>query len=281
MDAELLVDLRTEIGEGPLWDYRAGRLLFVDVVAGELFAATLDGRVEIVGMGHALGAVGLREAGGYVLATQHGVATLEPGGKPEPFSDLRLAERMRMNDAQVGPDGCLWAGSMAWDAAADAGTLYRVAPDGSWSVVLHPLTISNGIGWNAAGDTMFFVDSAAHALEAFDADPAGTISGRRVLAEIPEGLPDGLCVDDEDHVWVAVYGTGTVVRFSPAGERVASVRVPARQATSCCFAGNDLDVLVITSAGEGLSPLERHDTHAGAIFAADVGVRGRRANAFG
>ena len=82
MDAELLVDLRTEIGEGPLWDHRAGRLLFVDVVAGELFAATLDGRVEIVGMGHALGAVGLREAGGYVLATQHGVATLEPAGSP-------------------------------------------------------------------------------------------------------------------------------------------------------------------------------------------------------
>jgi sugar lactone lactonase YvrE len=281
VDAELLVDLRTEIGEGPLWDHRAGRLLFVDVVAGELFAATLDGRVEIVGMGHALGAVGLREEGGYVLATQHGVATLEPGGKPEPFSDLRLADGMRMNDAQVGPDGCLWAGSMSWDATPDAGTLYRIAPDGSWKVVLESLTVSNGIGWDAAGETMFYVDSAMHALEAFDWDPAGAISGRRVVAEIPEGLPDGLCVDDEDHVWVAVHGAGVVVRFAPTGERVATVRVPASQPTSCCFAGNDLDVLVITSAGEGLSPLERHDQHAGAIFAADVGVRGRRANVFG
>jgi sugar lactone lactonase YvrE len=186
-----------------------------------------------------------------------------------------------MNDAQVGPDGCLWAGSMAWDAAPDAGTLYRVAPDGTWSVVLEPLTISNGIGWNAARDTMFFVDSAAHALETFDWHPAGTISRRRVLAEVPEGFPDGLCVDEEDHVWVAVHGAGAVVRFAPTGERVATVRVPASQPTSCCFAGDGLDVLVITSAGEGLGPRERHDTHAGAVFAADVGVRGRRANVFG
>ena len=83
MDAELLLDLRAEIGEGPLWDHRAGRLLFVDVAAGELFSATLDGRAEIAGTGHALGAVGLRAGGGYVLATQHGVSTLEPGSKPE------------------------------------------------------------------------------------------------------------------------------------------------------------------------------------------------------
>jgi sugar lactone lactonase YvrE len=170
---------------------------------------------------------------------------------------------------------------MAWDQAPGAGTLYRIAPDASWRVVLESLTISNGIGWNAAGDTMYYVDSTRHALEAFDCGPDGSITGRRVVAEVPEGFPDGLCVDDEDHVWLAIYGAGSVVRFTPTGERVATVRVPATQATSCCFAGADLDTLVITSAGEKLGPVERHDTHAGAVFAADVGVRGRPANVFG
>jgi sugar lactone lactonase YvrE len=280
-DADLLLDLRAEIGEGPLWDHRAGRLVFIDVVAGELFSATLGGSVEVSGIGHAVGAVGLRAAGGYVLATQEGVSTLEPGSPPAPFSELRLERGLRMNDAQVGPDGCLWAGSMAWDEAPGKGTLYRVRPDGGWSVVLESLSISNGIGWNAAADTMVYVDSPTHVLEAFDWSADGTISGRRVLAEVPEGYPDGLCVDDEDHVWLAVYGAGVVVRFAPSGERVATVRVPATNPTSCCFAGDNLDVLVITSAGQGLTPLERHDQHAGAVFAADVGVRGRRARLFG
>jgi sugar lactone lactonase YvrE len=270
-----------EIGEGPVWDHRADRLLFVDIVAGELYSASLDGRVEVIGTGRALGAVGLRAAGGYVLATQEGVATLEPGSLPQPFSDLRLDSAVRMNDAQVGPDGCLWTGSMAWDASPGAGSLYRVAADGRWSTVLESVSISNGIGWNGAGDTMYFIDSATQCLEAFDWNASGRLGGRRVVARIPVGLPDGLCVDEEDHVWVAVYDAAVVHRFAPSGELVASVEVPARLATSCCFAGESLDVLAITSAGVGLDPHIRHSEHAGAVFAVDVGVRGRRANLFG
>jgi sugar lactone lactonase YvrE len=278
---DVLLDLRTEVGEGPLWDHRIGRLLFVDILAGELYSASLDGRVEVTGTGEALGAVGLRGGGGYVLATQRGVATLEPGLPPAPFCDLTLDEHVRMNDAQVGPDGCLWSGSMAWDAAEGAGNLYRVAPDGGWSVVLAAVSISNGIGWNAAADTMYFVDSATRRLDAFDWHESGQLAGRRVVAPFPEGLPDGLCVDEEDHVRVAVYDAGVVQRFAPDGNLVARVEIPARLATSCCFAGEDLDVLVITSGSAGLEPLERHRQHAGAVFAADVGVRGRRANVFG
>lgn len=281
MDADVLHDLRSEVGEGPLWDHRSGRLLFVDVFVGHLYSATLDGRLEVAGTGRSLGAVGLRAGGGYVLATQEGVATLEPGSPAVPFSDLRLDPALRMNDAQVGPDGCLWAGSMEWDAAPGAGALYRVAPDGSWRQVLDAVTVSNGIGWNAAADTMFYVDSATHTLEAFDWDATGALANRRVLAAIPEGLPDGLCVDEDDHVWVAVYGGGVVIRFAPSGERVASVRIPASLATSCCFAGDGLDALVITSAAAGLEPRERHAQQAGAVFVADVGVRGRRARVFG
>lgn len=278
---DVLFDLRTEIGEGPLWDHRLGRLLFVDILAGELYSASLDGQVEVTGTGQALGAVGLREGGGYVLATQEGVATLEPGSPPVPFSDLRLDVRVRMNDAQVGPDGCFWSGSMAWDAAEGAGSLYRVAPDGGWSEVVQSVTISNGIGWNVACDTMFFIDSATRCLEAFHWDETGLLGGRRVIAHVPEGLPDGLCIDEEDHVWVAVYDAGVVHRFAPSGELVTSLHVPARLATSCCFAGDDLDMLVITSAGVGIEPRARHEQHAGAVFAVDVGVRGRRAYSFG
>jgi sugar lactone lactonase YvrE len=120
------------------------------------------------------------------------------------FSDLRLDARVRMNDAQVGPDGCFWTGSMAWDASPGAGSLYRVSPDGTWRVVLDSVSISNGIGWNGSADTMYFVDSATQALEAFDWDGSGDLRNRRVVARVPAGLPDGLCVDEEDHVWVAV-----------------------------------------------------------------------------
>ena len=235
----------------------------------------------MIGIGQALGAVGLRAAGGYVLATQEGVATLEPGSPPRAFCDLRLDPELRMNDAQVGPDGALWAGSMAWDAAAAAGSLYRIEADGSWSTVLESVSISNGIGWNAAADTMYFVDSATQCLEAFDWDGGAELRDRRVVAKTPAGLPDGLCVDEEDHVWIAMYDAGVVHRFAPTGELVTSVDIPARLATSCCFAGEDLDVLVITSGGVGLDPQTRHAQHAGAVFATDVGVRGRPANLFG
>lgn len=281
VDIQVLVDLRTEIGEGPVWDFRTRALVFVDIPNGVIYRAAVDGATEVWGTGGSVGAIGLWGMSGFILGTGTGVSAASSWrGQMTLASTLQLPTGLRMNDGQVAPDGTFWIGSMAWDARENAGSLYALGLDGSTSVVLNELTISNGIGWSGDGQTMFFIDSATRSLDAFDYRP-GTISNRRTVLQFQEGLPDGLCVDEEDHIWVAQYGVGKVQRISPKGRPVASLNFPCPLVTSCCLGGDDLDLLFVTTASVDTPPSRRHLDHAGAVFVADVGVRGRPANVFG
>jgi sugar lactone lactonase YvrE len=275
--AEPWLDLQLEVGEGPIWDHRREQLLFVDIHAGELYAADTAGRTTVRGLGQAIGAVGLCGESGYVLGTSGGFGLLDADGvRVRSFSDLALPEGVRMNDCQVGPDGAVWGGSMNWIGEPGRGSAYRLAPDGAVTTFLHSVTISNGVGWSPDARTMYYTDSVTHAIDAFDFDAeTGTVRGRRPVIDVPEGLPDGLCVDEEGAIWVAVYNGGAVHRYAPGGDLTGVVTIPAKLATSCCFGGPDLDILYITSASAGIAMWERHSVHAGAVFAADVGVRGR------
>ncbi|MFC7584532.1 SMP-30/gluconolactonase/LRE family protein [Nonomuraea antimicrobica] len=228
-----------------------------------------------------MGAIGLHGESGYVLGTSRGFSVIDDDGSIREIADLGLAAGLRMNDCQVGPDGAFWGGTMPWEVGdgTGPGSVYRLAADGSVHTVIQDVIISNGIGWSLDQTVMYYVDSARRTIDAFDFD-AGVIRNRRVFVRLDEGVPDGLCLDAEGNIWVAAWGAGQVQRFSPDGELIGVVRVPAHMVTSCCFGGDDLGLLYMTSGSAGLPPAVRHREHAGALFVADVGCRGRRANVF-
>jgi sugar lactone lactonase YvrE len=281
--ATVCSEIVAEHGEGPIWDERRGELLWVDVGAGRLHRG-LPGPEGIEHLGtleiaEPLGAVTVAEGGGWVVAAGPGFARLEPDGaltwlaRPE---DGR--PELRMNDGACDPGGRFWAGSMAYAETPGAGTLYRLDPDGNAHAMVAGTTISNGLAWSAAGTTMWFADSGPGTVDAFDYEVNDAIpTNRRTVISIDpdEGVPDGLTVDAEDHVWVAVWDGGEVRRYTPEGELVGRVRLPVTRPTSCCFGGPDLRCLFISTARKGMAhdELDRQP-EAGRLFCVDVGVGG-------
>jgi sugar lactone lactonase YvrE len=163
---------------------------------------------------------------------------------------------------------------MAYDQRPGAGALYRLDPDGSVSVVLENVTISNGLEWSPDGSRAYYNDTATYCTDVFDYDGEAGLTGRRQFVDLsPEAKrPDGLTVDEEGGIWVALSNGGAVRRYTPDGVLDEMVEVPARKVTACTFGGPDLDQLFITTSREGLEP--GADPLAGSLFRAAVGVRG-------
>jgi sugar lactone lactonase YvrE len=277
---DLLVDARAALGEGPVWDARAGRLLWVDIERGRVHTTDPDtGATSTRELGKSVGIVVPRASGGHVAVLADGFYALHHDGRVE-----RLAHvdddggRFRFNDGACDPAGRFLAGTMARDSAPSAGALYRLETDLSVTRLLDGVTISNGLGWSPDGGTCYYVDTPTGCVFAFDYDGRdGSMSGRRVFVTIEgtPGRPDGLCVDEQGGVWVALWPGGAVRRYRPDATLDAVVPLPVSNVSSCGFGGADLDRLFITTAHEGLSADERRDQPlAGGLFVADVGVRG-------
>jgi sugar lactone lactonase YvrE len=261
-----------ELGEGPCWDPVSGSLYWVDAPAGLVHCLDGDGRHESFDAGQPVGAVVTREGGGLVLAAGDGFLALDQASGT--VSPLATAEPGKpgnhMNDGACDRAGRFYAGSMAEDELPGQGALYRLDPDRSVTQLLTGVGISNGIGWSPDDQLMYYVDSLAYRVDIFDYDQAtGEISGRRALASLGEGavVPDGLAVDADGNVWVAVWGGGVLRRYSPAGQLTGEVPLPAAHVTSCAFGGPELEQLYITTAaGPG--------SLAGALFTCPAGAAG-------
>ena len=173
---------------------------------------------------------------------------------------------------------------MALDERSSLGALYRVDVDLRATRVLTGTTISNGLGWSPSGTSFYFVDSPTCRIDVFDFDPAsGALENRRPLAAVNvEGaVPDGMNVDAEGGVWVALHGGWGLRRYSPEGELLAELGLPMARITSCCFGGPDLRDLYVTTRREGLSAAEvAAQPLAGALLRLDVGVAGLPTHAF-
>jgi sugar lactone lactonase YvrE len=281
-------ECRNLLGEGPWWDARTATLLWIDIdgrLVQRLDPAT--GRTVTRRVDQKIGAVMGRSGGGLAMALEDGIWVAETDAGP-----LRRVAPIepddagtRLNDACCDRRGRLWVGSMAYDARPGAGALYRVDPDGSVERVLADLAISNGIDWSPDDRRMYFIDSATRRVDVLDYDlAAGRATGRRALIELPEdaGLPDGLTVDAEGCLWVALWDGWSVRRYSPSGDLERIVQLPVARPTSCAFGGPDLEDLYVTSASTGLSPSELADQPlAGSIFVVRPGVRGLEATPFG
>jgi sugar lactone lactonase YvrE len=280
--AEVVHDDVADIAEGPCWR-SPDRLTWVDVLDGRVIVADVGAAVEVVAR-HALdvpvsAALPMAAAqDGWILAAGCGFAHLAPDGTARMLAQPEIARRdvVRMNDAKCDPAGRLWAGSMAYDESPGLGSLFRVDLDGSVTRVLEGLQISNGMGWSPDARTFYFNDSGHGVVYTapYDVD-RGEIGGLRPLITPEHGAPDGLTVDAEGMLWVALWEGGAVHRYDPAGRLVERIEVGAKLTTSCCLGGADGRTLFITTATRGLSEaMLRAQPDCGRLFAAAVEVPG-------
>jgi sugar lactone lactonase YvrE len=282
-----VADARTTLGEGPVWDEREQCVWWVDIL-GESFHRTdpVTGQDDVIPVGQMVGALGLRDRGGLVAASRDGFVGIDAAsGRIERLADVE-ADRpsSRMNDGKVDPRGRFWAGTTDIDHRAGLGTLYRLDADLTVRPMLPEVTISNGLDWTADGATMYFIDTPTRRVDRFSFDPStGSIADRTMAVSIRPraGDPDGMTLDAEDHLWVALWDGWAVERYAPDGSLELRVEVPAAQATSCTFGGSDLDLLFITTAQKDFPAGGKPDQpHAGGLFVCRPGVRGRPAHRF-
>jgi sugar lactone lactonase YvrE len=277
-----------ELGEGPLWDPVRSVLWWVDILAGDVYCYDPTGDFDrIWHTGRMVSAMATRADGSLLISWQDGIGSFEPAtGR----IDLLVAIEQniptnRFNDGKVDPAGRFWAGTMNLDGAHGAGTLYRLDSDLRCTPIVNDVSISNGLGWSLDGSIMYYVDTATRRIDAFDFDlDDGTVGKRRSFVRIPEsaGAPDGIAVDAEGHLWVALFGGWSVQRYAPDGTLSGQVDLPVSNVTSCTFGGEGLADLFITTATSGLKENDlREQPLAGSVFRARPGVAGQPSTNFG
>lgn len=282
---EVVIGPGARLAEGPLWDARSGRLGWIDVLSSQVLLTDIaTGQTEVIEVPSHVGAIAPRAAGGFVAALQDGFWVVGDGPTRRITSVAEARPSLRFNDGKCDPAGRFWAGTMAYDETPGAGALYRLDPDGGTSLMLDGVTISNGLAWSLDGRTMYYIDTPTRRIDAFSYSPAtGELSNRRPVIAIPAevGLPDGMTIDAEGGLWVALWGGGAVHRYLE-GRLAQVISLPVSQPTSCTFGGAELDELFVTSAREGLSLEQRAaEPLAGAVFRVRPGVRGLPAAVFG
>ncbi|OBA58451.1 gluconolaconase [Mycobacterium sp. 1100029.7] len=265
-------------GEGPYWDVATRRLLFMDVLAGEIVVLDASGRLSRHPVpSRAVTVVRRRASDGFVIATERGlIGADERLSTFEPIADVTEDPLVRTNDGGCDPLGAFIIGTMAYDERPNGGAVYRVTPDHEVTEVLSPVSISNGLQWSADGRRAYYIDTPTRRVDVFEVDPeSGAWLRRRVHLHIDDasGYPDGMAIDEEDGLWIALWGGGSVHHYDSSGRLVEAIGVPGvTQVSSCTFGGDGRDVLYITTSRQGLP--DDHEPSAGAIFAVDTASRG-------
>ena len=303
LSADVAVPSQCYLAEGPVWDPARRLLRWVDVNPGHVHAldpatgahtwfapAGADGPAVPRADAVPVGAVGLTRSGGLVLALvdgfAYGPAEPDAGGRYPlaPYDGFRVDRSViRFNDGKPSPWGDFWAGTMPWRDGGPACSLYRLTPDGRVTELLGGVGLSNGLDWSDDRRAFFYADSRSGGVDVFAVDPeTGGLGERRRFVTVDAGIPDGLALDADGCLWLAVFGAGEVRRYTPAGDLDTVIALPVDQPTSLAFGGEDLATLYITTAREDMSPAEvAAQPHSGDIFACVPGTPGRLPNLFG
>jgi sugar lactone lactonase YvrE len=246
------------LGEGPYYDPRFNRLSWVDILGKRVFCME-NGKTESYDINQMVGAaIPLSSGRGFLLALEDGLYTLD-AGKISLRVDLKKVYKdyWRSNDAKADAVGRVWVGATAeGEGHGVEGNLYIYDPhNGDIRIRVEGTKISNGMAWNSDKKKFYFSDSAEHGVFVFDYDEeSGEIKNRKMLFPIENGVPDGMTIDSEDNLWVAVWGGNRIEKRSgKTGELLDTINVPAKQVSSCCFGDADMKTLYITSAGVGQS----------------------------
>jgi sugar lactone lactonase YvrE len=288
IEFECVGGVRHNLAEGPVWSPREQVLYWVNIREPAVYR--YDPASRDVGswrMPDLVGSLAVCERGGLLVALRGSLARFAPAsGQVEPLVPIEPEfPEHRCNDGKCDRRGRFWVGTMNNTARGDrAGSLYRFDGDRNLTKVGDRIEIPNGLAWSPDDRTMYFTDTFDRQIFAYDFDAdSGAIGAQRSFAKFADGAgtPDGATVDAEGFLWTAVYGGGRLHRYAPDGRLDRVVPLPMTQPTSCAFGGHRLDVLYVTSASQRLTPeaLAR-EPYAGAVIAADVGVRGIAEPAF-
>lgn len=287
-EVECVTEGRALLGEGPSWSPRDGVLYWVDILTPSIHSFDVQTGHDTE---HKLGAMVSvaipKSTGGLLVATPGGLMTFDSETKGLTLLCHPESDRAgnRYNDGKCDRMGRLWIGTLDMGAAANRGNLFRVESDGSWKKMDTGFTVANGLGWSPDNKLMYFADSPRRIIHVYDFDLlAGTISNRRpfVTLDTTDGTPDGLTVDEEGCVWVAVWDAWRISRFSPDGKELLRISMPVPRPTSLCFGGPALDTLYVTSASVRLNEQALKTAPlSGSLFSIRIpGVRGLPETAF-
>lgn len=290
-EPELILDLKATLGEGPCWDHKAQVLYWVDCLANHIHQYNPETTINTtMTTGKNVGCVAVAKSGGLVGALEDGFYHID-------FEKRHMTHLLdpethlphnRFNDGKCDSEGRLWAGTMCKDEQDQEprGSLYVLNTSCQVQKVLDHVRISNGIAWSLDNKTMYYIDTPTQKIAAFDFEAqSGQLSHKRYVIEVPEGAgyPDGMCMDSEGMLWVAMWGGYAVNRFNPfTGELLEKVHVPVCNVTSCAFGGKNLDELYITTASIGVNEhVKAKQPFAGGLFRVRPGVRGLPMHTFG
>jgi sugar lactone lactonase YvrE len=278
---DIAFDGHATLGEGPVWDDEHQRLVWVDILPGLVHRFDpATGGDHVFRAGKPVGSAALRRGGGLVLAVEDGFALLDPAWRR--LDQVAVVEhpgpRARFNEGKCDPGGRFLAGTMAYDETPGAASLYRLDSDFAVTRLLDGVTISNGLAWTADGATVYYIDTPTQGVDAFDYEAeTGRLGNRRRVVDVPAaaGMPDGMTIDTDGCLWVALWGGAAVHRYAPDGRLDTVLSFPATNITCPVFGGPGLGVLYVTSARDSLGERQlAAQPHAGALFAVDAGACG-------
>ncbi len=278
---DVAVDCRSILGEGVTWDADSGTLLWLDIDQRLFHRLGADGRHESTTVERTTSAVVPRRAGGFIAVSGREVVTMDERGRfGVVIATLPADGDGRANDGRCDPRGRLWVGTVDRTGANRAG-LFCVDDAGEVREMLTGRALSNGIDWSPDGRRCYHADSSLRRIEVLHLDNQGFPTRTHEFARFA-AMPDGLSVDEEGGVWVALWDGGVVQRFDPAGRLDRSLSVPGGWITSCAFGGAELHTLYITTATVDLdAEARRLHPHAGSLFSIELDVAGRGYTPFG
>ena len=289
MDVELFISSDDLLGEGPVWDFSRKELLWVDIESCKMHLFHLpSGTKTAFQFDSRLGAaVPVENSNQYLLALQKGLTLFDRISGVLHYIDNPETTNPdnRFNDGKCDPQGRFWIGSMSCSGAVAKGSLYRVDTNLKVTKMLSSVSISNGLAWDDKENKMYYIDTPTYQVVSFDFEPGkGLITHSQTAISVPKdhGAPDGMCIDEEGMLWIAHWGGANISRWNPEnGRLLQKVEVPALHTTSCCFGGDELDTLYITSAKTRLSQTELLQYPlSGSVFALRVGVKGKKTRNF-
>ncbi len=288
---ECVWDAQAQLGEGPIWHMERQSVFWVDIVSSSLHEYVPSTQVRHVWhLPGTLSCIAPSVAGGFVGTFANGIHHIDLSSSelnllhdPEP-----LLPNNRLNDGCCDRDGNLWFGSMDNLESVASGAIYRLQPNGACERMTGDFVISNGPAFSPSGNTIYFTDTLARRIYSAELDSGelayATIEDAQVFAEFTEsdGYPDGIAVDAQGYLWCAMFAGAKIVRLTPSGDRDRDLPMPVPNITKCCFGGEKLQTLFITTAAKAMSPTQRRECpQAGGLFTVSLDVQGLPTALFG
>jgi sugar lactone lactonase YvrE len=282
LHAELVLDAKAMLGEGSIWHPKENKLYWIDIEGKTLHIYDpVTKEDKQFSLGSRVGTVVPVQDGGALVALQSGIQKVDTKTGKLTFiiNPLPDTTNLRFNDGKCDPSGRFWVGTLAMDSRRRGAVLWRIDKDKSVHLMLDSVSISNGIVWTADKKTMYYNDTPTGTIQGFDYDDkTGDITNRRVVVKIPRGGggPDGMTIDADGNLWVALWGSGTVGKYDPrTGELLQKVIVPAPNVSSCAFGGKNLETLYITTARAWVNADKLKEFPvSGGLFSVKPGVHG-------